>query len=405
MSELALASVARRGVVIQTATTSRVSARHALAADVLLGAEAYRELRDEWRRLAGLQGTAVVFQMPEVLAAWERRIVPDGGARSLATVVVRHEDRIVLIWPLLVTRRGPFRVASGAGSPISQYDEVLLDPDYDGETALGEALAALSRTVRPDLVFLERVRADSALRGALPNATPLSWAEGAPYTDLSEGMDGVRATRKPRVLRQQKKRMRTFSQTGKVEFAVAASPEEAKDWLTEALALKRDWLCQTGRVSRAFMKPSTSECLVELAQALCNADASPRMVVGRLSLHGRTAAIEAGFCHRGSYHLYIGAFQPEFAKLGPGNVLTEKMLEWCIANGVKRYDMLAPRSRNKREWQSNEVAIVDFALPLTFSGRLYADLVKKRLEPVLRDLFYALPPHARSFIARTALRI
>ncbi len=404
MSELALAGVARRGVT-HTATTPRAPARHPLAADVLVGAEAYQDLRDEWHRLAELQSTAVLFQMPEMLAAWARHVVPGGRARSLATVVVRHEARVVLIWPLLVTRRGPFRIASGAGSPIGQYDEVLLDPDYDGETALSEALAALSRSVGPDLIFLERVRADSALRAALPNAAPLSWAEGAPYTDLSDGMDSVRATRKPRVLRQQKKRVRTFAQSGKVEFNIAASPDEAKAWLGEALALKRDWLCQTGRVSRAFMTPSTSECLMELARALCVADASLRMVVSRLALDGRTAAIEVGFRHRGSYHLYIGAFQPEFAKLGPGNVLTEKMLEWCVANGVNRYDMLAPRSRNKREWQSNEVAIVDFAFPLTFSGRLYAELVMKRAEPMLRDLFYVLPPRVRSFVARTALRM
>jgi CelD/BcsL family acetyltransferase involved in cellulose biosynthesis len=138
---------------------------------------------------------------------------------------------------------------------------------------------------------------------------------------------------------------------------------------------------------------------------LVSADTSPRMVVSKLTLDGRTAAIEAGFCHHGAYHLYLGAFAPEFAKLGPGNVLTEKVLEWCIANGIKRYDMLAPRSRNKREWQSNEVAIVDFALPATLRGRLYAALVMKRLAPALRDAFYALPPRARSFIASMTLRM
>jgi len=47
----------------------------------------------------------------------------------------------------------------------------------------------------------------------------------------------------------------------------------------------------------------------------------------------------------------------------------------------------SPRSRNKREWQSNEVGIVAFALPMTARGRLYVSLVMKRLAPALRDAF------------------
>ena len=53
--------------------------------------------------------------------------------------------------------------------------------------------------------------------------------------------------------------------------------------------------------------------------------------------------------------------------------------------------MMAPRSRNKREWQSGEVAVLDFALPMTLGGRLYAEIVLKRLAPALRDAFLCAP--------------
>ncbi len=203
-------------------------------------------------------------------------------------------------------------------------------------------MQTLADSVRPDLISLERVRADSALRAALRNTQPLFWSEGAPYADLSHGMAGLNANRKALVVRKQKKRLRAFARKGQAGFQLASDPVEAEAWLTEALALKRDWLRQTGRISRAFMHPGTGHCLVELAGRLVKAHAAPRMMVSKLTLNGRTAAIEAGFCHHGTYYLYLGAFAPEFAKLGPGNVLTEKMLEWCVANGVTRYDMLAP---------------------------------------------------------------
>jgi CelD/BcsL family acetyltransferase involved in cellulose biosynthesis len=151
------------------------------------------------------------------------------------------------------------------------------------------------------------------------------------------------------------------------------------------------------------VKRETAECLGGLARALTNAHASPRMIVSRLFLDGRTAAIEMGFHHGSAYHLYLGAFVPEFAKLGPGNVLTEKVLEWCVANGIERYDMMAPRSRNKSEWQSGEVAVLDFALPLTARGRLYEAGVLKGLAPAARQAFYALPASLRSGLAGLAL--
>jgi CelD/BcsL family acetyltransferase involved in cellulose biosynthesis len=175
--------------------------------------------------------------------------------------------------------------------------------------------------------------------------------------------------------------------------------------MVEALALKREWLRATGRLSRAFLKPEFADCLAELAATLSGNEVSPRLVVSKLSLDDRTAAIEAGICHNRIYHLYLGAFAPEFARLGPGNVLTEKVLNWCVENGIRRYDMLAPRSRNKAEWQTGEVAVLDFALPLTLRGRFYAATVLKYARPQLRRAFYALPLPARSAVTGMALRM
>jgi CelD/BcsL family acetyltransferase involved in cellulose biosynthesis len=251
---------------------------------------------------------------------------------------------------------------------------------------------------------LERVRADGPLRNALAHAEPLCWAEGAPYADLSGGMPAFMNSLKARVTRQQRKRVRRFEEEGQVAFEVANSPTEAASWLEEAMALKRDWLARTGRLSRAFVRQATADCLDDLARAMSGSDATPRMIVSRLTLNGRVAAIEMGFRHGPAYHLYLGAFEPEFARLGPGNVLTEKVLDWCAANGVERYDMMAPRSRNKSEWQSGDVAVLDFALPLTLRGRLYAATMLKHISPAVRRAFYALPVQFRMGLCQLALR-
>jgi CelD/BcsL family acetyltransferase involved in cellulose biosynthesis len=401
MTELALAGSAHPVVRRQGARS--VSSQPPLSASVLRGADAYSALEADWRRLSAGQHSATLFQTPEMLSAWATHFAPRKVDR-LATIVVRDGNRAVLIWPLLVERRGFITVATGAGAPLGQYDELLLDPYADATSAIKAAMDALSRTIRPDFIFLERVRADGALARALGDTVPLSCPEAAPYADLSGGVAALMAALKPRVARQQRKRVQRFKKEGCVSFEVADGPRQAEAWLAEAMAMKRKWLKSTGRISRAFVKPETGNCLADLARALSHPDSSPRMVVSRVTLDGRVAAIEMGFRQSDAYHLYLGAFDEALAKFGPGNILTERMLEWCAANGVQRYDMLAPRSRNKGEWQSGEVSVCDFALPMNVRGRLYIELVLKRIVPAARKAFYALPASFRSAVAGLTLR-
>lgn len=401
MSDVAVAGV--RAQSVAPLSPARSVSRHGLSREVLLGSEAHDALLPDWEHLARLQPGAILFQTPALIQTWARHFASNDAA--LATVVLRDKGRPVLIWPLLVETRAFVRVVSAAGAPISQYDEILLDPNVDAKAVFAAALGVLADALDPDLVLLERVRADSRLRAALSGTAPFCWGEAAPYADLSRGMDAVLSNQRSHTAKNQRKRVKRFQKSGQSAFAVAGDPAEAEAWLLEALALKRNWLHETGRLSRAFVQRKTVSCLTDLARTMSHADAPERLVVSRLSLDGRTAAIEAGFMHRRTYHLYLGAFAPEFAKLGPGNVLTQRVLGWCATNGIERYDMMAPRSRHKSEWQSGEVGVVDFALPMTLSGRLYANLVLKRLAPMLRRAFYALPAGPRSAIAGVTLRI
>jgi CelD/BcsL family acetyltransferase involved in cellulose biosynthesis len=378
--------------------------RRTLRAEIVRGSAAYSSLASDWQHLAERQQSAIPFQTPALLLAWANHF-ETSGSNLLSTVVVRKpEGEAVLIWPLVVENKGLVRVARGAGTPVGQYDEMLLDPECDAADVFQAARAVLRAEVRPDLVFLERVRADSALRAALKDTAPLGPAEGAPYADLSNGAETFMDGQTNRLVRERKKRMRRFEKEGNVQFAVAANADEAEAWLGEAIEIKREWLRSTGKLSRAFLRPETIACLLEYARTLWHPEASPRVVVTRVSLDGKTAALELGICHRGTYHVYMGAFSPELAKFSPGSVLTEQVLHWCEANGISRYDWLAPRSANKESWQSGEVEVNDYALPLTLRGRLYSDAVLHRLRPALRRGFHALPAPVRSKLAAIALR-
>lgn len=400
MTELALAGGTQRTI---RATARRRSQASTLSVEFLDAGACGGTIEADWRRLGEMQRGASLFQTRAMLLAWRSRFLTGGSSRT-TTLIVKDHGKPVLIWPLVVEKRFGATIVTGAGAPIAQYDDVLLDPACDAYEVVRCALDAVTEEFGTDCVLMERVREDGALCHALGGAVPVCSEEAAPYADLSQGAEALMATLKSRVLRQQRKRVARLHKAGTVAFEVASGPAEAEAWLREAMAMKRKWLRDTGRVSRAFVRAETEECLSDLARSLSDPDATPRMIVGRLTLDGATAAIEMGFRDRGTYHLYLGAFEAELGSFGPGNVLTQHMLEWCAANGVTRYDMLAPRSRNKREWQSGEVAVFDFAFPTTWRGRLYVETVLKRLAPGLRRLFYAAPAPLRSALAGLALR-
>ena len=379
--------------------------RSGLSAEVLSGVSGFAGLRQDWERLAAINHHGSCFQAPDMLGLWARHFAkrPD----KLKTVVVRQGSRAVLIWPLAVSRKNPVRIVSGAGAPITQYDDMLLDPDCNRRDALSTAMACIAAEIRPDIMAFSNLRAGGPVTEALgPAATAGCEPEGAPFTDLSGGLDGVRSAMKTRARQNQRKRMQKFREAGAEEFRIAETPAEAEAWLGEILTAKRKWLTATGRYSRAFNDPRTAACLRDMARSLvAPAPKSSRIVIAKLSLDGVMAAMEFAFVHNGTYYLYIGAFSEELGHFGPGNVLTEKAMEWCVANGITRYDMMAPRTRNKGEWQTGEVEVTDRILPLTKLGEFYTATVLRKLGPAVRDSFYRLPDGWRSAIAGRSLRI
>jgi CelD/BcsL family acetyltransferase involved in cellulose biosynthesis len=88
-----------------------------LSTEVAAGREAYAALAGDWRRLSEAQPGVAFFQRLDLLAVWERHFQESG---SLATLVVRRDGHVVMIWPLAIERRFFVRVACGAGAPIGQ---------------------------------------------------------------------------------------------------------------------------------------------------------------------------------------------------------------------------------------------------------------------------------------------
>lgn len=93
-----------------------------------------------------------------------------------------------------------------------------------------------------------------------------------------------------------------------------------------------------------FMAPERQTFFARIARAF--------QPLGWLSLNfleanGRRAASTFGYDFEGTYSLYNSAYEREFRPLSPGLVLVVRLIERCIARGIRRFDFLRGEERYK----------------------------------------------------------
>ena len=231
MSEVAVAGIRTRARACRGTSDTR-RPRH-FRAEVLIGADAYAALRAEWQRLAELQTGAILFQIPTCS--------PPGRATSHAIRTISSRSscdrngRVVLIWPLLIERRALVRVARGAGAPIGQYDEILLDPDCDAADALrggsSTRLTALSAALTS--CFWSGSAPTARFAHALSDIAPLCLRRRrALCRSLATASRHFMTSLKPRRARQQRKRMRRFEagRRGRVRGRARVREQPRRGW-------------------------------------------------------------------------------------------------------------------------------------------------------------------------------
>jgi CelD/BcsL family acetyltransferase involved in cellulose biosynthesis len=310
---------------------------------------------------------------------------------------VRERERAVLILPLVKSGRPHLRLARIAGDPVAQYSELLLDPSADGSAAFEAALAS-ARKAGIDAIILRKVRADShLLRLAAGHLRAPTAVSAAPYAQLSPYPDyaSFLQTLSKKMRQGLRNRQNHLDRAGDVAFELLTGGAEARTAIEDAISLKRKWLVQHGAISSAFLDPSTKDCLLDLAEGTTGSGA----VVLRLMVNGEPAAIRFGFEYQGTHFAYMSAYDEGFAQLSPGKMLMSFCFSQFRQRGLERIDMLPPAGNHKSDWCAFETSVADYTLPLTRSGRAYAELYQERLRPALQRTWYHLPDGIRSLAA------
>ena len=366
------------------------------AIDVVATRAGLDSLEAEWNALFARAGTGPqLFQPFNWIWHWSRHYLPAdgaGGRHTLAIVTVRRAGRLICLWPLAARRRFGLTTLAWAGSPVSQYGDVLCDAIPDRDTVIAVSLAHIQARLGADLLQLDKVRADALAAQALRAAgLAVVASEEAPYADLARAGSFAAFQKRfsNKAIKNRQRHLRRLAERGPVAFTDLVAGPAARDAALACVVLKRAWLTSKGLVSRALADQHFEAFFADVAEAREHPVGSR---VALATIGGETGDIGISVSAKRHRALHVIAYAAKFERHGVGALNLEASIERACADGVATFDFMAPRHDYKMEWADGVVLVEDYALGLTLPGRLYTRVCVDLMKNGVKGLVRRLPP-------------
>jgi CelD/BcsL family acetyltransferase involved in cellulose biosynthesis len=305
------------------------------------GAAEFEALEPAWWELWRRARTSTPFQSPAWLIPWWRHFHPG----ELTSVAAWKDDRLAgLALFYLETGTQGCRLLP-IGISVSDYHDVLLDPEYETEAAPALVAAFEEDPSWESLELEELPPGAAALRlPRLPGCKEaLSDHSPCPVLELC-GPDLASFVPKPKRANLNTARNRA-ARHGAVRIARAdnGSLADAVDNLVRLHLLRWDSRGEDG-------------VLADARVVAFHREAAPRLqAAGLLRLytlgidHAVVAALY-GLHHAGRSYSYLTGFDPAFAFESPGVILLAHVIEQALAEGAREFHFLRGRESYKYEW-------------------------------------------------------
>ena len=363
--------------------------------DTLAGLD---QLKDVWNILQNAaRSRATAFQSFSMCKKLAQHMELGGNSPTLHVVVIGAPGEAPkLILPMFIETHAGLKIARWLGSPMLQYGDALC-ADIVDDAMMALALNACGKIGAPDVFDFRNVRADAAIAPWLDNnSRPTGVDSEGPFVDLSSGKpDVVFAHQSGRKRKDRRRKLRKLSEHGNVDFEIVRNGDRAAQLMTSALEFKLKWLETHGLVSRALSQDWVRTALVEIARY------DPDTIISRFAVGSETAAIEVGFRRANRYFAFMGAINDKYAFGSPGDLQTERTLQWCLEEGFDSYDFLPPPQRYKLSWATGSTPVRSYTVATTIGGRLYDRVFLEVVEPGLKAAYHNTP----EWLRRAAIRV
>jgi CelD/BcsL family acetyltransferase involved in cellulose biosynthesis len=353
-------------------------------------------LADSWDELVGAMPRPSPFLLHGWLLEWWRHY---GSGAHLAVTVAYDGDRLVGALPLCVRRRAGLRVTEFVGGTWAVLADLLVAP---GAEAVAEPLVERAASSKHDFASLFGLPGSSRFVAALPrDALYLVERLEAPVLDVGPGWDVVYESKLSSKARsERRRRTRQLQELGEVEVSVARSREELEPALEDAFRVHTlRW--HGRRDGSGFVTPTGKRFHRAGLLRLAELDV-PRLVT--LRVDGVAIAFALSLHLSGRAYGVTMAFDPAYARFGPGLEAKLQSLELAAREGITRIELLGAAAEHKQRFTDRfEPVYQGIGLARTLRGRaaveaLVGGITARRAlkrSRTARKLYYSVPKLSR----------
>ena len=302
------------------------------------------ELAQPWHELWRRVPNATPFQSPHWLIPWWHAFVPG----ELRTIAVRRGSGLIGLAPLYVEDGLRGRRLLPLGISVSDYLDVLVDPDCFDPVA--DALVSQLTGPASDwrVCELSELAPDAnALR--LPGAPhwpdSIDASQACPVLKLPTHPAELRSILPRRKLRNLRMSWNRAARRGAVTI-ITAGPEQSGAFLDELFRLhsiRWETKGESGVVADRRVRSFHRNAITRLLQA------GLARLYG-LAIDGNMVAVFYGFLHNDRAFAYLHGFDPNYEFESPGTILIGHAIEQAIREGAREFHFLRGRESYKYGW-------------------------------------------------------
>ena len=338
--------------------------------DTISDVEQFLALEPHWDDLCHRSGSHSFSQTFRCCSsAWT--VVGHSREWKLCCLAGWLDDRLILTWPFVALRRGPWSMLRPLNSGTTEYSDVLVEDGPQADEWIALAWQKLRTTCNSDVIILPFVRTDSRLHRVVAQERPMSvWEIGVSGVswDLVRDWESYYRSLKRDFRRSLKSRRRRLAEHGNLSFGVVTEGAQFPSTLDWLFQQKTEWLIRTERDSPWQDVQSYKNYLVELAAA---GEGGEGVVLFVLKLDARIIAAVLGRLSRSTLEAVIAAYDRSYYQYGPGQLLYEDLLKWACQRRLV-FDFRLGNALYKRYWTNRECKAISYRFINSAWGSAFA---------------------------------
>ena len=299
--------------------------------------EGIESILAEWEGLFGGDPDATPFTSPGWAQAWWPHWA---GAARPWILAVRDRGRLVGLAPLVLRRRGPFRIVAQLGRHPSNYWDVVAEPELRDAVASAVAEEIHRRRDEWDAVMLSALPQGASIEHALiAQGFGVRRRDPVPYPgiELPSSFDeylGALPRKRRKDLRRHLRRL----DEGDLECHEVREADELRRSIDRWQELRVRWWKQRAKDMnpehgserfRAFM--------LDLVQLLVPARLA---TVWEFRRDGEVLGVEINLVDKRRFYAWLDGYDPDAAHLGLGKIAVGEGIRSSIAAGRVYYDFM-----------------------------------------------------------------